>query len=115
VSREKEKVSRDHFPHATKADGEVPEGSVPAANRGAQVPGIVEPTTAPYYATLTSWRASRIAALRIESGIVLPVVPVRHPFPHVAQHVIKAKPVGLLLRDLVRVTPTVFGVPADGA
>src|SRR5258708_39556603 len=84
---EKEKVSRGHFPRATKPDIAEPEvRHVPAAVRRTEVPRRIVPGTAPNHSCTFRVRARWILRRRIP--IIVFAVPITHPFKHVAPQVV---------------------------
>jgi hypothetical protein len=86
--REGEKGSRSkHIPATTEPEVEVPEARTdPDAVRHTDDPGIAAPGPATQNALLTACRPRRI--LGGATPIVLLVVPVVHPLPHVPEHVV---------------------------
>ena len=96
VKNSKHKISRLAAGATRTAETVVPvhaPGIDPVPVRRAQEPGHEDESAAPQHTTIARRRAGGVG-LRVRT---IRAIPIRHPFPDIASHVIQAPRVGLLL------------------
>ena len=82
----------------------------PAAARHTAAPGIVAPATTPVHADRGLGVVARIRRGRL--AVIILIVPVLAPLPHVAAHIVEAQLVGRFLgHGMVRSCTPIFIVP----
>src|SRR5580658_1824041 len=90
--RKKEKGSRDYFPDATKTDVDAPDAwHDPATFLCAQAPRTTEERTAAQHPQRSLLRPARVVHSLIgrQGPVVVLVVPVSHPLPNIAGHIVQ--------------------------
>src|ERR1017187_7159064 len=99
VNRRRE-ILRDHFPHATKAEADVPEfRTVPDAERSTRAHRKVVPgPSAQHPVTPAGW--SRWVRLPAATGIRFGI-PIGGPFKHITQQIVKTEFIGSFLANRI--------------
>src|SRR5512134_3022157 len=101
-----------HGEHQSKSDADAPViWVVLTSERRPPACGGLVPTPSAYHAAGPRWRP--LGVHRRATRVVALVIPILHPFPHVAVHVVQAPTVRFLLPDRVGGTRReVFAMPS---